>query len=294
MKTQYHSSPPPLPPLTKGGKRLVRTWWFNRHWCRTLVLFGGFGLLAPIDVALAQEQKAVWDPAGVEEFSLTECHGQTVTKADLLGKPWVACFIFTRCAGPCPRVSEQMQILQNRLKGIDVRLVSFSVDPDRDTPEELRRYAEFYKADPERWWFLPGDKEVIYRLIRKSFRMIVDEDPKQIPGFEIIHSLEIMYVDAEGVVRGRFNAQNDIDMAKLRRLLLGKSDAVDARLIQEGEEEERRRQQAVALAMADAAKDEPPDESGNWAASVSNRGGIPAWVLKLPAVNASLNGLATL
>src|SRR5262249_55172554 len=107
-----------------------------------------FGLLLATRVGHAQEKESAWDPAGGEGFSLTECHGQTVTKADLLGKPWVACFIFTRCAGPCPRVSEQMQILQNRLKGIDVRLVSFSVDPDRDTPEDLRKYAKVYKADP--------------------------------------------------------------------------------------------------------------------------------------------------
>jgi len=242
------------------------------------------GLAALADLAIAQEKKAVWDPAGVEDFSLTEAHGQTVTKADLLGKPWVACFIFTRCAGPCPRVSEQMQILQNRLKGMDVRLVSFSVDPERDTPEELRKYAEHYKADPQRWWFLTGDKEVIYRLIRKSFKMIVDEDPQQIPGFEVIHSIEIMYVDPAGVVRGRFNARDDVDMAKLRRLLLGKSDAIDARIIQEGEEEERRRQQSLEMAKV-AATAEPAE------APVAPQ--VPAWVLRLPAVNASLNGLAT-
>jgi len=224
--------------------------------------------------------KSVWDPKGVEDFSLTECHGQTVTKQDLLGKPWVACFVFTRCAGPCPKVSQEMKLLQERLKGIDVRLVSFSVDPERDTPEVLRDYAESYGADPDRWWFLTGDKEVIYRLIRRSFRMIVDEDPRQIPGFEVIHSIEMMHVDSNGVVRGRYNAQDDVDMAKLRRVLLGKADSHDARLIAEAEQKERERQKLAEAARARAGAQEAPAQ-------------VPDWVLRLPAVNATLNGLAT-
>jgi protein SCO1/2/putative membrane protein len=245
------------------------------------------GLLAALALfgqtaAHAQEPKSLWDLAGVEDFSLTECHGQTVTKADLLGKPWLACFIFTRCAGAdyCPRVSREMEILQQRLKGVDVRLVTITVDPENDTPEVLCEYAARYKADPEKWWFLTGDKETIYHLIRHSFRMIVYEDPKQIPGFEVAHSLEIMHVDAEGVVRGRYKAPSDVDMAKLRRVLLGKSDASDARLISEHAEEEKRKQLALEMATRETA-----------AADAFAQ--VPAWVLRLPAVNASLNGLAT-
>ncbi len=266
-----------LPGDVCGWGAIVRT-------ARTLVV--GVGVFLAGTMALAEEQKQLWNPAGVEDFSLTESHGQTVTKADLLGEPWVACFIFTRCAGPdfCPRVSQQMQILQERLKGIDVRLVSFTVDPDFDTPEVLLKYAERYNADPKKWWFLTGDKPVIYHLIRHSFRMIVDEDPEQIPGFEVRHSIEIMYVDAQGVVRGRYNARDDVAMAKLRRVLLGKSDAIDARLIKEGEEEERRRQQALEQATKERAAQDAKDEA---------EGLVPAWVLRLPGVNASLNGLAT-
>ena len=244
--------------------------------CALFCLLSAFAL----PEAHAEEQKALWDPAGVADFSLTECHGRTVTKADLLGKPWIACFVFTRCAGPCPRVSEQMQILQDRLKGIDVRLVSITVDPETDTPEVLCQYAAHYKADPDRWWFLTGDIETIYRLIRRSFRMIVDEDPRQIPGFEVIHSIEIMHVDSEGVVRGRYKATSDVDMAKLRRTLLGKADAADLRLIREAEEEARQSQLALETATREAAAREALAP-------------VPPWVLNLPAVNASLNGLAT-
>lgn len=228
----------------------------------------------------ADEQRPLWNPAGIEDFSLTECHGQIVTKADLLGKPWLACFIFTRCAGPCPRVSEQMQLLQRRLTGIDARLVSITVDPDNDTPEVLRTYAEIYKANPERWWFLTGDKEVIHRLVRRSFRMIVEDDPRQTPGFEVAHSLEIMHVDAAGVVRGRYDARSDVEMARLRRVMLGKTDAADAMLIKAAEDEEKEREREFERQAAAAAAEEA-------------RMAVPGWVRRLPAVNASLNGLAT-
>jgi protein SCO1 len=225
-----------------------------------------------------------WPAEGIEDFSLTECHGQTVTKADLLGKPWLASFIFTHCMGPCPVVSEQMQLLQKRLKDLDVRLVSITVDPERDTPEVLRNYAAHYQADPERWWFLTGDNAAIRRLIRGSFKMIVEDPVEPKPGFEIIHSVTIMHVNAEGRVMGQYDARDDVAMARLRRVIRGKSDAVDEQLLARAEELERRqeeaRRQGEAAARRAAEEEEPP--------------AAPQWVLRLPAVNASLNALATL
>jgi protein SCO1/2/putative membrane protein len=237
----------------------------------------------------AADQKFVWDPNGVEDFSLTECHGQTVTKTDLLGKPWVACFIFTRCAGAdfCPRVSEQMRLLQDRLKEVDVRLVTITVDPDRDTPEDLLRYSKQFNADPDKWWFLTGDKQTIYHLIRHSFRMLVGEAPNPIPGFEVEHSLELMYVDDKGVVRGRYNARDDVAMAKLRRALRGKTDPADAAIIAQGEVNERRQAELQLRAEAEAADRARAEEA------LEAESQVPEWVQKLPAANATLNGLAT-
>lgn len=273
-----HSTTPPLPHLTKGGRRRRR---FASVVVVALCLYGS--------LLFAAEQKFVWDPAGVEDFSLTECHGQTVTKADLLGKPWVACFIFTRCAGAnfCPRVSEQMKLLQERLKNVDVRLVTITVDPVRDTPEDLLRYSKQFNADPDKWWFLTGDKETIYRLIRRSFRMLVGEAADPIPGFEVEHSLELMHVDDKGVVRGRYNAQDDVAMAKLRRVLTGKSNPADDAVIKEGDENEKRQEEFQRQAEAEAAKKAAEEEAAEALAQV------PGWVQKLPAVNATLNGLAT-
>ena len=88
-----------------------------------------------------------------------------MTRDSLLGRPWVAGFVFTRCSGPCPKITGTMRRLQDELSGVDARLVSFSVDPEWDTPDVLRAYADAVGADRERWWFLTGDRSAIYALI---------------------------------------------------------------------------------------------------------------------------------
>jgi protein SCO1/2 len=161
----------------------------------------------------------LWDAEGVEDFSFTNCDGQTVTKADLLGRPWAICFVFTKCLGPCPTVTRKFRELQDRLRDHDVRLVTLTVDPARDTPEVLANYAKLNGADLSRWYFLSGDQAATYGLIHRSFKMPVQEvtGPTRQEGFEIIHSTNVMLVDKEGVVRGKYNAAKDEEMAALRR-----------------------------------------------------------------------------
>src|SRR5437763_6353414 len=90
----------------------------------------------------------------VGRFALTERSGKAVTDADLRGKVWVASFVFTRCTGPCPQVTATVARLQSQLpKDPGLRLVTFTVDPTRDDPAELKRHAEHFKADPDRWRF---------------------------------------------------------------------------------------------------------------------------------------------
>ncbi len=167
------------------------------------------------------QPEAMWDPNGVEDFAFTNMDGRTIAKADLLGRPWAICFVFTKCLGPCPTVTKQLHDLQARLKEYDVRLVTLTVDPARDTPEVLANYAKLNGADPEKWYFLTGDQSAIYGLIHRSFRMPVQETfgPDRQEGFEIIHSTNVMLVDANGVVRGKFNAAKDAEMSQLRREL---------------------------------------------------------------------------
>ena len=177
------------------------------------------GSFLPVEVTKDQDENPR-DPAGIEDFSFTDTEGQTVTKADLLGKPFIISFIFTFCRGPCPKVSMEMRELQDRLKDYDFNLVSLTVDPERDTADVLKTYGKELKADFSRWKFLTGKQSEIYGLIHRSFAMPVQEevDRDRKPGFEIIHSTNIMLVDKTGRVIGKFDAQKGEEvMAKLRK-----------------------------------------------------------------------------
>ncbi len=145
------------------------------------------------------------------DFGLTERSNRSVSLADLRGKVWVANFVFTSCTGPCPLLSAQMKGLQTELKDVPgVALVSFSVDPDTDTPEVLARYAAGFEADPERWLFLTGQRHPIYDLIRSGFKLAVQGDGGGNPGGrapagQILHTLRFALVDKSGRVRGYFD-----------------------------------------------------------------------------------------
>lgn len=163
------------------------------------------------------ELKVSWPESGVADFSFLDRSGQSVSKNDLMGQPWIAGFIFTRCAGPCPKVTAAMQNLQKRYQGSDIRLVTLTVDPDNDTPEVLSKYADFWDAEADRWFFLTGDKIEIYNLIQKSFLMPVREEKDPEPGFEIIHTTNLCLVDQTGRVIGKYNSVVDKEVAMLRR-----------------------------------------------------------------------------
>lgn len=166
-----------------------------------------------------EDPESPWDKDGIADFSFINTDGKEVTKADLLGKPWIVCFVFTHCALTCPRVTQSMRELQDQLKDYDFRLVSITVDPERDTPEVLKEYGKSRGADFSKWSFLGGDQREIYRLIKGSFKMPVVEllGEKRKTGFEFIHSNNIMLVDENGVVRGKFDATKGPAMAELRR-----------------------------------------------------------------------------
>jgi cytochrome oxidase Cu insertion factor (SCO1/SenC/PrrC family) len=146
----------------------------------------------------------------VPDFAFVERSGRTVTRADLGGQPWIVDFIFTRCHGTCPLLSSRMFGIQDSLSAASpVRLVSVSVDPEYDTPEVLSRYAERFKADPERWLFLTGERDTIYEWIRGGFRLGVEEaDAAARAGGaeDFIHSTRLVLVDAHGQIRGYYDA----------------------------------------------------------------------------------------
>ena len=171
-------------------------------------------LLAAIFLPVPKKTKSVppASPPGfvLPDFTLTERSGKTVTKADLSGKVWVASFVFIRCTGPCPSVSATMTKLQSELdlaNQADLRLVTFTVDPDRDTPNELKKYADTFRANPDRWLFLTGKEDEIHTLLKTGFKIGVNRstNPHPIAGQEFDHSTYITVVDKTGTIRGHFD-----------------------------------------------------------------------------------------
>ncbi|MFQ5590743.1 MAG: SCO family protein [Phycisphaerae bacterium] len=150
------------------------------------------------------------------EFSLTERSGRTVTHNDLRGHVWLADFIFTRCAGPCPKLTLRMRSLQESLKQYDddVKLVSFTLDPTYDTPKVLSRYAQRGQADADFWWFLTGKNETaVHTLVEKGFLQAVSRAKG---GRGIVHSTYFVLVDRMGRARGLYDG---LDAASKPRIL---------------------------------------------------------------------------
>ena len=121
----------------------------------------------------ALRQRSISAYGTVPGFQLTNQNGQPFGSAQLSGKIWIADFIYTTCPGPCPMISSRMSELQKPLQKTDVHLVSFSVDPDKDTPEVLRGYADKLQAEPGRWDFVTGAKSAIYKLSHDGFKLAV-------------------------------------------------------------------------------------------------------------------------
>ena len=148
----------------------------------------------------------------IPDFTLTERSGKAVRRSDLDGKVWIADFVFTRCAGVCPLMTSRMQGLQEKLRGEPgIRLVSFSVDPDYDTPAVLSAYAQKFHADPEKWVFLTGPETVIFRLSEQHFHLGVSEIPlaeRAAADQPVLHSTKFVLVDQAGRIRGYYDSED--------------------------------------------------------------------------------------
>ena len=161
----------------------------------------------------ALRQRTVSSYGTVPSFQLVNQNGEPFGSAQLAGKIWIADFIYTTCPGPCPMISSRMSELQKPLEKTNVHLVSFSVDPDKDTPQVLRSYAEKWQAEPGRWDFLTGPKSAIYKLSHDSFKLAVSDgsDAQGIP----VHSTRMVLVDRHGQIRGYYDATEADAVTKL-------------------------------------------------------------------------------
>jgi len=221
--------------LVAAGGALATRPWLGSRLARTLGLptspGQGRGALETLGV--------YWE---VPDFALVERSGRRVTRTELLGKVWIANFFYTECTETCPLQSASMARLQADLAGEkDVRLVSISIDPAHDSPQVLSEYATRFRADPERWLFLTGSKDAIYRLAIEGFRLgVTDQGEKvqrapggarawlepvpawahPVPNPErkpIIHSSRFVLVDRHAQIRGYYHGTDSESLERLRR-----------------------------------------------------------------------------
>jgi len=193
-----------------------RLWWLWGVGLLVALVGVGLGLRVGFENAsrrAAHDLPRLWE---VPDFAFIERSGQSVTRADLLGKVWIASLIFTRCVEECPLVSSHMARLQDAFTAEpDVRLVSITVDPAYDTPEVLTRYAQSFAAQPQRWLFLTGDKATIYRLVREGFRLgLIDPQGSAVPeAARVRHALWQLLTPASALAHPGTHAHDETQRA---------------------------------------------------------------------------------
>ena len=176
-----------------------------RNWVRFVIL------VLPFTACQPTRQLPVLGQ--VPAFELTAETGQPFDKSGLDGRVWVADFIYTTCSGPCPMMSSKMRRIQASVP--DVLLVSFSVDPEHDSPAALAAYARQFHAEPGRWVFLTGSHDVLQMLSRDAFKLSdVTSD--------LTHSTRFVLVDRHSRIRGYYGTSDDTAIpdliADIRRL----------------------------------------------------------------------------
>jgi protein SCO1/2 len=151
------------------------------------------------------------------DFALTAVTVDGTSPLDLRalrGRVWIADFVYTSCAGPCPMLTANMAGLQKRLPK-SIGLLSFTVDPDHDAPEVLAVYARRFGADPQRWFFVDGDKPALMRLFRDGFQIGVAESAAAEPGQNVAHTTKFVLLDGEGRIRGYYDGDDSAALDKL-------------------------------------------------------------------------------
>lgn len=204
-------SPDPLPPSGAPPVPVAKIVLLAAFAALTLVLvaallwFAGGARRQPLPVL-----------SEVPDFTLVNRDGRSVTLADLEGSPWIADFIFTRCYAVCPRMTQQLKKVKGSLPA-GVAAVSFSVDPEYDSPEVLTEYAERHGAG-DGWYFLTGDLATIDALTGKAFLLPLDRSPDpevMATPDSILHSNRFVLVDGEARIRGYYDAFDPVEIQRL-------------------------------------------------------------------------------
>lgn len=203
-------APPEAPPAVRSGSRVMASVrarpWRWAPWALAIP-----ALLMIVAMRLRPQPPPVFGT--LPAFALTDQHEHAFSRDSMRGHIWIANFIFTSCNQSCPMLTEKMAGIQTRVRdgGIDAQLVSFSVDPETDTPARLLAYGTRYHADPARWYFVTGPLGDIQRVVVDGFKVLMGDVPRPRPvGFiDIVHGNQFVLVDRQSRIRGYFHADPD-------------------------------------------------------------------------------------
>ncbi len=188
-------------------------------WLFFVVLFFSYPIYRSMNRVLPEPLPVLYD---APKFNLTNEFGKPFGSADLAGKPYIANFMFSSCPTTCPALMEKMQLIQKRVRGLGTNfgIVSFTVDPENDTPKVLHRYARALQANPHVWSFLTGEKQELKEILIDGFKVPMGEfeqiegvvDGATVSLFDIAHTNKVVLVDREGQIRGYYSTtKEDID-----------------------------------------------------------------------------------
>jgi protein SCO1 len=197
--------------MGEHSRQLPRSFWIG-----IILVLGSLCAACLLSVAKLQSRQRLPVYGQIADFTLTNEDGVVTTLADLTNRVWVADIIFTRCAGPCPRMTAQMKSVQDNLPPDNPAcLVTLTTDPDYDSPKILKRYGERYGADFNRWTFLTGTKPQIAGLAANSLKLgstpIGPADQKNSADL-FIHTTIFVLVDKQARLRGIYQTGGeDVD-----------------------------------------------------------------------------------
>lgn len=168
-------------------------------------------MLAVVGTGMRRDHEPLDVLWNAPKFSLTDQHGKTVTDADLKGNVWIGMLFFTNCPGVCPMMTGRMTQLQKAVTAPDVKIVSFSVDPEHDTPEMMRAYAERSGVDQSRWHMLTGPASAMFQT---AMDLKLPAAPA-LAGQPIMHSQKVLLIDRKNRVRRQYDTNDDDQMKQL-------------------------------------------------------------------------------
>jgi protein SCO1/2 len=164
--------------------------------------------------------------AQIDGFALIDQNSKDVKLGDLRGTVWVANFIFTGCQAACPMLTSKMRSLQRHIeeregalkRALPIRLLSFSVDPEVDTPDKLLAYAAKWGADERRWTFLTGPLGEMNRAVTRGMKIPFEKGGADLSAFDVMHGERFVLVDKVARIRGYFDSDDD-GMARIKEAM---------------------------------------------------------------------------